>query len=119
MHDNQFAPLFVLPLAWAGAHQDRIRCRVIESYKRREFELRAPIITNENLLVFRTTIPIVASSNFSHIFTSLVNSVVGYDISSRRGPTAPAIHTSSASSKLEIGRHYVVWVQLLIQRKMS
>ena len=34
------------------------------------------------------------SSNFSHNFTILVNSFVGYEISSLRGPVAPAFgHT--------------------------
>jgi hypothetical protein len=37
-----------------------------------------------------TTIPIVASSNFSHILTNFVNSVVGYEMSRRRGPVEPA-----------------------------
>ena len=43
------------------------------------------------LLMCRTMIPILTSSNLSQPFTILVNSVVGQDISSLRGPVDPAL----------------------------
>lgn len=42
--------------------------------------------------MWRTTMPIVASSNDSHVRTSFVNSIVGYEMSSLLGPREPAEH---------------------------
>lgn len=41
-------------------------------------------------LICRTVIPMAASSNFSQSFSCLVNSCVGYEISSFRGAVDPA-----------------------------
>lgn len=43
-----------------------------------------------NCLIYRKTRFILDSSYFSHIFTILVNSFVGYEMSSLTGPVAPA-----------------------------
>ena len=43
------------------------------------------------LLMCRTIMPILTSSNLSQPFTILMNSVVGQEISSFRGPVEPAL----------------------------
>ena len=71
----------------------------------------------------RTMIPILTSSNLSQPFTILVNSAVGQDMSSLRGPVDPALSNERGTMSNRFGPStrqstYVSWLQFRAQRKM-
>src|SRR6266851_711910 len=51
----------------------------------------------------RTMIPIFTSSNLSQLLTILVNSVVGQEISSLRGPVEPALFSKGGTMSNRFG----------------